>query len=68
MLRMGVAQSFSKKHGAQYPNQLHFKKPAKNMKKPTTLEDYKAYAFGFAMITATFLVPFAIIKLLSYVF
>jgi len=38
------------------------------MKKPTTLEDYKAYAFGFAMLTVFFLAPFAIIKLLSYVF
>ena len=37
------------------------------MKKPQSLEDYKAYAFGFAMIIAFFLTPFAIIKLLSYV-
>lgn len=38
------------------------------MKKPTSIDDYKAYAFGFAMTVAFFLTPFAIIKLLSYVF
>jgi hypothetical protein len=38
------------------------------MKKPTSIDDYKAYAFGFAMIVAFFLIPFVIIKLLSYVF
>jgi hypothetical protein len=38
------------------------------MKKPESLEDYKAYAFGIAMITFFFLAPFATIKLLSYVF
>jgi hypothetical protein len=38
------------------------------MKKPTSLEDYKAYAFGFTLIGGCCLTPFAIIKLLSYVF
>tara|TARA_R110002126_G_scaffold9298_2_gene42371 strand:- start:306 stop:422 length:117 start_codon:yes stop_codon:yes gene_type:complete len=38
------------------------------MKKPTTIEDYKAYAFGFSLITVMLITPFAIIKLLSYVF
>lgn len=38
------------------------------MKKPQSLEDYKAYAFGFTMLGVLFLAPFAIIKLLSYVF
>jgi hypothetical protein len=35
------------------------------VKKPQTLEDYKAYAFGFAMITVLFLTPFAIVSLLN---
>ena len=64
---MGFA-THTKKHGAQYPNQLHFKKPTKSMKKPTTLEDYKAYAFGFTMIIVIGLTPFAILKVLTYVF
>jgi hypothetical protein len=38
------------------------------MKKPTTLEDYKAYAFGFTMIIVIGLTPFAILKVLTYVF
>lgn len=38
------------------------------MKKPTSIDDYKAYAFGFAMIVAFLLAPFAIVKLLTYVF
>lgn len=38
------------------------------MKKPTTLEDYKAYAFGFTLVTLLFLAPFAILKVLTYVF
>lgn len=37
------------------------------MKKPTSLEDYKAYAFGYAMLIAVFITPFAILKILSYV-
>jgi len=39
-----------------------------NMKKPVSLEDYKAYAFGIAMIAFFFLAPFATIKILTYVF
>jgi len=38
------------------------------MKKPTSLEDYKAYAFGYAMVIALLLSPFAILKILTYVF
>lgn len=38
------------------------------MKKPTSLEDYKAYAFGFTMVVLLFLAPFAILKVLTYVF
>jgi len=38
------------------------------MKKPQTLEDYKAYAFGYAMLIALLLSPFGILKLLTYVF
>lgn len=37
------------------------------MKSPKTIEDYKAYAFGFAMIVAFFLAPFAIVSLLKAV-
>lgn len=33
------------------------------MKKPISIEDYKAYAFGFTMIVALFLAPFAIVSL-----
>jgi len=35
------------------------------MKKPTSLEDYKAYAFGFTMIAVLCLAPFAIVSLLN---
>jgi len=35
------------------------------MKKPTTLEDYKAYAFGFALITIALLTPFAIMAIIK---
>jgi hypothetical protein len=35
------------------------------MKKPTSLEDLKAYAFGFATITVLFFAPFAIVSLLN---
>jgi len=38
------------------------------MKKPQTLDDYKAYAFGITWVVLTLLAPFAIMKLLSYVF
>jgi len=38
------------------------------MKKAQTLEDYKAYAFGYAMLIALLISPFAILKLLTYVF
>lgn len=38
------------------------------MKKPTSLEDYQAYAFGITWVILTLLAPFAIMKLLSYVF
>jgi len=35
------------------------------MKKPTSFEDLKAYAFGFAAITVLFFAPFAIVLLLN---
>lgn len=37
------------------------------MKKPQSIEDYKAYAFGFTMISVLFLAPFAIVALLQIV-
>ena len=38
------------------------------MKKPRTLEDYKAYAFGFTLIIAFCLFPFVGTALLKYIF
>jgi len=37
------------------------------MKSPKTIEDYKAYTFGFTMIAVLFLAPFAIVSLLKVV-
>jgi len=38
------------------------------MKRPRTLEDYKAYAFGFSLMIAFALFPFAGTALLKYLF
>jgi|DEB0MinimDraft_10_1074344.scaffolds.fasta_scaffold140981_1 hypothetical protein len=38
------------------------------MKKPTSLDDYKAYAFGITWVILTLLAPFAILKAFTYVF
>lgn len=35
------------------------------MKKPTSLEDYKAYAFGFTLVGIAFLSPFAVMAILK---
>jgi len=38
------------------------------MKKPKTIEDLKAYAFGFSLIIITALAPFAGTAILKYLF
>jgi len=35
------------------------------MKKPQTLDDYKAYAFGITWVVLTLLAPFAVMSILK---
>tara|TARA_R110000868_G_scaffold41319_2_gene141352 strand:+ start:3238 stop:3357 length:120 start_codon:yes stop_codon:yes gene_type:complete len=36
------------------------------VKKPTSFEDYKAYAFGFVLIGVVLITPFAIIATINF--